>query len=125
MDLEVLSAEFSVCKVKDYSPVRMDDPFIFTGSTPSERSLVCPTSAVPSDVTDRVDGWRAFRVKGDLDFSLVGILAEISRILAGEGIGIFAVSTFDTDYIFTKKENFGKALSALSAGGYNVLSPEI
>ena len=53
-----------------------------------------------------------------LDFSLVGILARISSILAAEEIGIFAVSTFDTDYILVKAENLDRALSALARAGY-------
>ncbi len=67
------------------------------------------------------DGWRALRVKGVLDFSLTGILAKISGILANAKIGIFAVSTYNTDYILMKKENFEKALNVLSDAGYDIL----
>ena len=63
----------------------------------------------------------AFRIQGVLDFSLVGILSGISGILAAQGIGIFAVSTFNTDYILVKEENFDRALDILAAEGYRIV----
>ena len=120
MDIRVLTEEFSVCRLKDYSKVDLSRPFVFTGSTDEERSLVCPTPLVPSDTLERSDGWRAFRVDGTLDFSLVGILAGISDVLAKGGIGIFAVSTFNTDYVFTEADRFEEALRLLSASGYGI-----
>ena len=93
---------------------------MFTGATDEERSLVCPTVSVPENTTDRDDGWRAFRVMGTLDFSLTGILARLSAVLAENKIGIFAVSTFNTDYILTKSANFDRALAALRASGYEI-----
>ena len=92
-------------------------PFVFTGSTDEEKSLVCPTPLVPAETLERSDGWRAFRIEGVLDFSLVGILARISDILARNNIGIFAVSTFNTDYILTKENDFERALQLLSISG--------
>lgn len=121
MKIRVLKEEFSVCKLKDYSQVDNNMPFVFTGSTDKEKSLVCPTTLVPSDTLERSDGWRAFRVEGQLDFSLVGILAGISDILARNGIGIFAVSTFNTDYILTKEEYLGKAIQSLSSSGHEII----
>ena len=123
MDIRVLTEEFSVCKLKDYSKVDLSRPFIFTGSTDDERSLVCPTPEVPSDALDRSDGWRAFRIEGVLDFSLVGILAGIADILAKNDIGIFAVSTFNTDYIFTKADRFEEALRLLERSGCTIKKP--
>lgn len=73
------------------------------GKTGEENSLVCMTTDVPTNVTQRDDGWNAFRIQGILDFSLVGILAEIAQILAENKISIFAISTFNTDYILIKK----------------------
>ena len=64
---------------------------------------MCITDNVPANVTERDDGWKAFRIQGILDFSLIGILSRIAGILAENEIGIFAVSTFNTDYILTKK----------------------
>lgn len=118
MELKVIDAEFSVCKVEDYSLVDMNAEFCFTGKTDEENSLVCPIQDVPSNTTERDDGWRGFRIQGVLDFSLIGILARISDILARNEIGIFAISTFNTDYVLTKKENFEKAINVLKDEGY-------
>ena len=117
MKLSVLKESFSVCKVASYEGVDLDTPFVFTGATDREKSLVCPTDRVPVATLAREDGWRAFRIEGQLDFSLVGILARISSVLAAEKIGIFAVSTFDTDYILVKAENLERALVALARDG--------
>ena len=118
--LETLRPRFSVCKVKDYSDVDLTKPFCFTGTTDEENSLVCPESLVPENTTERDDGWKGFRIIGQLDFSLIGILARISKILAEGGIGIFAISTYNTDYILTKEENFEKAMKVLKNAGYEV-----
>lgn len=120
MEIKMLEYDFSVCKVADYSLTDLCGEFIFIGKTDEENSLVCPTADVPPNATERDDGWRAFRIQGILDFSLIGILSEISRILAENGIGIFAVSTFNTDYILTKSENFRRAAEALANAGYTV-----
>jgi hypothetical protein len=119
--LETLEVKLSVCKVGDYSQIDITSPFCFTGATDEELSLVCPTEMVPGNTTERDDGWRAFRIVGVLDFSLIGILAGISATLAENGIGLFAVSTYNTDYILTKEENFDRALEVLGAAGYTVI----
>jgi len=82
---------------------------------------VCPSEFVPENVLNQDDGWRAFRIQGTLDFSLVGILAKISALLAAENIGIFAVSTYNTDYILTKEANFNRAMETLAKAGYCIL----
>ena len=116
--LEPLDIRFSVCKVSDYSGVDLERPFVFTASTDEEKSLVCPVEFVPDNTVIREDGWKAFRVCGTLDFSLIGILARIAGIMADNGISIFAISTYNTDYILTKEESFDKALSVLREKGW-------
>ena len=118
--LEPLEIQFSVCKVTDYTGIDMDQPFVFSGRTDQEKSLVCPTAIVPDNTLARDDDWRAFRICGELDFSLIGILAKISKILAENAIGIFAISTYNTDYILTKEKNFDKALQVLADAGYEI-----
>lgn len=118
MQLTKIHADFSVCKVSDYSQVNLDKPFCFTGKTDEENSLVCPTQDVPDNVTERDDGWKAFRIEGVLDFSLIGILSAISTVLAENKIGIFAISTFNTDYVLVKSGNFDRAMDALKRAGY-------
>lgn len=121
MEIKKIDLDFSVCKVADYSLVNLDAAFCFVGKTDEENSLVCLTSDVPPNVTEREDGWKAFRIEGVLDFSLIGILSEILGILAENQIGILAVSTFNTDYILTKKENYQKAAAVLGCAGYQII----
>ena len=113
--------DFSVCKVENFSLVDFENEYIFIGKTDEENSLVCITDDIPENVLQQDDGWKAFRIQEVLDFSLIGILAKISTLLAKNNIGIFAVSTYNTDYIFTKKENYLKALEILSSEGYEVI----
>lgn len=122
--LEPLNIPFSVCKVIDYTGINIYQPFVFTGRTDEEKSLVCPTEQAPENTIVQDDGWRAFRICGELDFSLIGILAGISKILAENAIGIFAISTYNTDYILTKEKNFEKAIKVLADAGYEIDSNE-
>ena len=120
MKIKKLPYELSVCKVADVSAIDLNEDFYFVGKTDEEISLVCKTEDVPSETTAREDGWKGFRIEGVLDFSLIGILSKISTILAENKIGIFAVSTYNTDYILVKEENFERALSVLSEAGYEI-----
>lgn len=118
--IEPLSLSFSICKVQDYSGVDLSQEFCFIGRTDQENSLVCPTEAVPANIIDQDNGWKAFRIKGMLEFSLIGILSGISMVLAGKAIGIFVVSTFNTDYVLVKAVDFDKAIKALEHAGYSI-----
>ena len=121
MKLKKLVYDLTVCKVEHITEEVLSADFYFIGKTDEELSLVCRTECVPEKTIEREDGWRGFRIQGVLDFSLVGILAPIANILAENKIGIFAVSTFNTDYVLVKKENFERALMLLSAEGYTVV----
>ena len=121
MDIKRIDYDFSVCKLADYTQVDLDAEYCFIGKTDEEKSCVCITQKVPSNVTQQEDGWKAFRIQGVLDFSLVGILSRISGLLADNKIGIFAVSTFNTDYVLTRDTDFEKALQVLSDAGYTIL----
>jgi len=121
VEIKILDYNFSVCKVADYSLVNFESKYCFIGKTDEENSLVCITDDVPVNSTQRDDGWKAFRIQGILDFSLIGILSDISTLLAENKIGIFAVSTYNTDYILTKKESFDKAIGVLLKAGYHVV----
>ena len=120
MELKKIPYDLTVCKVADTAAIDLSGEFYFIGKTDEELSLVIPTDVVPVETIERDDGWRAFRIQGVLDFSLIGILSKISGLLADAGIGIFAVSTFNTDYILVKKENFEKALGVLAVAGYQI-----
>ena len=121
MELKKIEHKLTVCKVADISSINMDADFYFLGKTDEELSLVCKTEDTPGNTTDRDDGWKGFKIEGVLDFSLIGILSKISGILAENKIGIFAVSTYNTDYILVKKDNFEKALRVLGEAGYEIV----
>lgn len=121
MEIKKLDYDFSICKVSDFSSLDFSNEYFFIGKTDEENSLVCITENVPDNTVQREDGWKAFRIQGVLDFSLVGILAKISALLAENNIGIFAISTYNTDYILTRKDNYLKALEVLSGADYNIV----
>ena len=120
LEIRVIPGEFSVCQVEELGRDVLAAPFCFVGKTDEELSLVCPIDAVPERTLSRDDGWRMFGIVGTLDFSLIGVLANISRALADAGVGLFAVSTYNTDYILVKKENLLRAENALRAAGYEI-----
>lgn len=120
MKLKKLSYDLSVCRLTDLSTVKTDNEFFFLGKTDEEISLVCCTEDAPVSCDKRDDGWKGFRIEGELDFSLIGILSKLSGILAENKIGIFAVSTYNTDYILVKEENFSRAMQVLSEAGYEI-----
>ena len=120
MKIEVIKEEFSVCKVNDYQGINLTDKYCFIGKTDEECSLVCMTENVPSFTIEREDGWKALRLQGILDFSLVGVLAKIATILAEHNISIFAGSTYNTDYVFMNTSQFEKALTLLKENDYIV-----
>ena len=121
MQIEVLPQALTVCKLKDIRDLDLARPFYFIGRTDEELSLVCETEHAPEDTLAREDGWRGFRIVGTLDFSLVGILAKLSGILAEANIGLFAVSTYNTDYILVKAGNLERTIHVLSEGGYAIV----
>lgn len=118
MNLKLLGEAFSICKVEELPLFCERMPFYFLSKTDEELSLVCTTEFAPKEYLEREDGWRGFRVEGVLDFSMIGVLAAISAILAEERIGIFVISTFNTDYVLMKAENIEKAVKALKQRGY-------
>ena len=120
MKLEKLPWRLTVCKVPSVRDIDLDAGCYFIGRTDEEFSLVCETVAVPASATDRADGWRAFRVSGTLDFSLIGILSRLTGVLTAQKIGVFALSTYNTDYILVRDADFDRAALALAEAGYAV-----
>lgn len=121
MEIKVIEISFSVCKIEDIEEINFQDEYCFVGKTDQELSLVCNTKYVPKNAFECDNGWRAFRIEGILDFSLIGILSGITTILAENKIGVFAISTYNTDYILTKDHNFEKALEVLENNGYIII----
>ena len=121
MIIRVIEKDFSVCQVDDIAKIDLRDEYLFLSKTDEEISIVCETSKMPNNTIQCEIGWKAFKIQGVLDFSLVGILAKISSLLAQNSIPLFAVSTFNTDYILVKQDNFQKSLDVLSNNGYEIL----
>jgi hypothetical protein len=122
--LFLLFETFAVCRLEKGSPVPQwvpTEPFFSVTGTADELSIVCPAEVVPAEIqADR--GWRCFKLQGPFPFSLTGILNSITVPLAEGGIGIFAISTYDTDYVLVKEENLQQALSILTDAGHTIHS---
>ncbi|HET7231661.1 MAG TPA: ACT domain-containing protein [Longimicrobium sp.] len=122
LTLTLLSDTFAVCRL---DPGAVVPDWAWTGEvacvtrTRDELSIVCRADLVPEDVR-REAGWRCLKVKGPLDFSLTGVFARIAQPLADAGISLFAVMTYDTDYVMVKEERLRDAVRALMAAGHTV-----
>jgi hypothetical protein len=93
--------------------------FVSITRTPAELSIVCAAHVVPAAIQAERD-WRALQVAGPLDFTLTGILAALAQPLAEAGISIFALSTYDTDYLLVRAHALERAIAALTAAGHHV-----
>ena len=114
---------YAICRLEADTPLAAwlsGGPFLSVTRTSDELSIVCDENAVPQGVRCE-RGWRCLRGAGTLDFSLVGIVASMVNPLAHAGIGVFVVSTFDTDYLLLKEENLGTALKVLLRHGHRVV----
>ncbi|MBR0464691.1 MAG: ACT domain-containing protein [Clostridia bacterium] len=118
MILEALPYDLTVCKIESTAQVNLKSDFFFLEKTDEELSLVCKTIETPALTLAREDGWRGLRITGVLDFSLIGILSRLTTVLASAHIGVFAVSTYNTDYILIKSGDFERAVEALTRAGY-------
>ena len=87
--------------------------------TPDELSIVCEASLVPPGVRHE-GGWSLLKVEGSFDFSAVGVVASLAGPLARNGISIFVISTFDTDYLLIKRDRLDASARALAAAGHTV-----
>jgi len=120
MQLATLDGTYKVVKLEANaevpSAVYQSDFFSVT-KTEDELSVVI-RSEVPVNSNDSEDGWKVIKIEGILDFSMVGVISKISNILAVNGISIFVVSTYNTDYILVKHGVLAKAIDLLDANGY-------
>ena len=119
----VLASSFAVCKLRPEASIPQwayQGRFISITKTEEEVSIVCQTDNIPEDVVC-AKNWRALKIVAELDFVLVGILAAISNTLAQAGISIFAISTYNTDYILVQEKHLDLALQTLLKAGCKVI----
>ncbi len=121
LSLSLLPETYAVCRFPAGTPVAAPSPgsFSLLVQAAEETTVVCAASHAPEGA--EVDsGWRCFRIDQSFDFSVPGILASVLRPLAEAGIGIFATSTFSTDYVLVKVEDADRAVGAMRAAGHRV-----
>lgn len=120
-----LPGTFSLCRLAPDQEIPnwavADKSFLSVTYTPQELSIVCPSDVVPADV--HCDpGWVVLGVEGPMDLSLIGVLASLSVPLANAGVPVFAISTYNTDYLLIMEEKVQAARQALEAAGHQFAS---
>jgi hypothetical protein len=124
--VDVRPGEYAIARLPADAPVPaglLDLPgLVSVTRTPDELSIVCPGEHAPP--TDTVQpGWRLLTVRGPLEFTLTGIMAALSGELAAAGVGLVALSTYDTDHLLVKAADLGRAVQALRNSGHEVTKP--
>lgn len=123
LTLSILPDRFAVCRLDpcaDLPAWGLQGDFFAVTRTREELSIVCREAQVPGDIR-RQSGWRALKVKGPLDFALTGILAGLANILAQANISLFAISTYDTDYLLVGEKDLPAVVRALQEAAYQVI----
>ena len=121
LTLSLLAGPYAICRFPSGTPVRLPDPGAFSllVQAVEETTLVCTLHQAPPEA--EIDaGWRCFRIMQNFDFAVPGILASVLEPLAKAGIGIFATSTFSTDYVLVKEQDADHAMEALRAAGHRI-----
>jgi len=122
LTLSLMEGTFAVCRLGPEAELpgwALSNPFCSITRTPEELSIVCEQSGVPQATRHEGD-WKALKVEGPFDFSVIGVISSLAAPLAGAGISIFVTSTFDTDYLLVKRENLEAAADALAGAGHTV-----
>ena len=120
MKLITLQELLSVYQVSDLSQINLQQKPLFISQTEDELSIVSASKTVPQTTLNREDDRRALKIEGVLDFSLVGILTTITSLLAAQKISVFAISTYNTDYILVKADSLSETIDVLKANDYIV-----
>lgn len=121
--LLVLAGRYGICRLGPDEPLPawgLQGEFFSVTRTTEELSIVCAEAQIPATVLCE-SGWRLFKIDAVMDFSLVGIVAGISAAIAGANVGIFVLSTYNTDYILVRQPDFSAAAAALRTAGYKVV----
>jgi len=127
LTMKLLKEKYGVCRLNKNKLIpewAQNSDFFSITKTCDELSIVCSQDDIPNDIQCEKD-WKILKIEGPLDFSLIGILASISTILAQKGISIFAISTYDTDYILVKNKHIRNAIDSLVKERYEIIDTHI
>ena len=127
LTLDLLPGSYAICRWAPGEPLPAwvtQGTFCSVTRTPTELSAVCDADAVPPDVTAERP-WSLLAVRGPLDFSLTGVLAGLAAPLAAAGISIFALSTYDTDYLLVRNDDVERAIRSLRDAGHTVAAAQL
>lgn len=134
MKLVVLEGEFAVCRLAATAPppswVALSQPFYSITQTADELSIVCRQDVVPiddsnnNDIHQKETDWKCLKVQGPLEFSMTGVLSSLASPLAAAGVSIFAMSTYDTDYLLVKSAALDQAIRVLRESGHEIVVEE-
>lgn len=126
LNLEIQRERYGVCRLERGAsmPRWATGNFTSITRTGNELSIVCEEKNIPGEVKCE-KGWRCLKVLGPLDFALTGILASLASPLAEAGVSIFAISTFDTDYLLVKEDVLDKTKQVLSSKGHAVTEKSV
>ena len=126
LPLKILPHRMAVCRFEPKAPLPDwigEAGFYSFTRTEAELTIVCPETHLAPGTTSET-GWRCFKVQGQLDFSEIGIILSLTQPLAENGVSVFVISTFDTDYFLVKEKDLAKAIDALTAAGHQVLKED-
>ncbi|MGL4612266.1 MAG: ACT domain-containing protein [Trueperaceae bacterium] len=121
MILTLLPDMYAICRLEPKTPVPTwaTGEFVSITQTPHELSIVCAEAHVPPEIKAG-RGWRTLQVEGPIDLSVIGVLASLTKPLAEAGINLFAISSYDTDYLLVENNKLSAATAALGVAGFTV-----
>lgn len=123
LSLKILPHRMAVCRLEPTAPLPDwigESGFYSFTRTEAELTIVCPETHLAPGTTSET-GWRCFKVQGQLDFSEIGIILSLTQPLAENGVAVFVISTFDTDYFMVKEKDLAKAIDALTTEGHEII----
>ncbi len=123
LNLVLLQRRFAICRLRSSESI---PPWVLNASgffalvrTSDELSVVCEENVPPTNVRNE-SGWRMFMVEGPLEFAMTGVLLALVKPLSDAGVSLFAISTFDTDYLLVREEAVDAAEHALAEAGHRI-----
>ena len=120
--ISLLKDKYGICSLPNTAPIpewALKQSLVSITRTKKELTIVCPQDVIPSQCKSDLN-WRCFRLDGTFDLNQIGVISSISAPLAQNGISIYVISTYDTDYFLVQQENLEQTISALSNSGHSI-----